>query len=150
MFRDGGEHLESTNEVVLHWRRPTLFIQGSVTKRTSLLFVSFLVASISTRIWSNLYASVTIGVAIIASVLILCGNIPVELRAVLVRPYFALESAMACRVFRVVILGIMEDTQMDTLDIANFYSSATSDQRHRDDGNDKRGHSPKFEIFVAV
>jgi hypothetical protein len=57
---------------------------------------------------------------------------------------------MACRVFRVVILGIMEDTQMDTLDIANFYRSATSDPRHRDDGNDKRGRSPKFEIFVAV
>ena len=47
-FCDGGEHLESTNKVVLHWRRPTLFIQGSVTKRTSLLFVSLLVASMST------------------------------------------------------------------------------------------------------
>jgi hypothetical protein len=57
---------------------------------------------------------------------------------------------MACRVFRVVILGIIEDTQVDTLDVANFYRSATSDQRHRDDGYDKRGRSPKFEIFVAV
>jgi hypothetical protein len=44
----------------------------------------------------------------------------------------------------------MEDTQVDTLDIANFYRSATSDLRHRDDGNDRRGRSPKFEIFVAV
>jgi hypothetical protein len=102
--------MESTDKVVLHWRWPTLFIQGSVKKRTSLLFVSFLAASISTHILSNLYDSITIGVAIIASVLILCGNIPVEWLAILVRPYFALESAMACRVFRVVFLGVMEDT----------------------------------------
>jgi hypothetical protein len=38
----------------------------------------------------------------------------------------------------------MEDTQIDTS------RSTTSDPRHRDDANDKRGHSPKFEIFVAV
>ena len=57
---------------------------------------------------------------------------------------------MACRVFRVVILGIMEDTQVDTLHIANFYRSATSDPRYHDDRNDKRGRSPKFKIFVAV
>ena len=57
---------------------------------------------------------------------------------------------MACRVFRVVILGIMEDTQVDTLDIVNFYRSATSDPRHLDDGNDIRGRSPKFGIFVGV
>jgi hypothetical protein len=44
----------------------------------------------------------------------------------------------------------MEDTQVDTLDITNFYRSATSDQRHHDDGYDKRHRSPKFEIFVAV
>jgi hypothetical protein len=36
------------------------------------------------------------------------------------------------------------------LDIVNFYRSTTSDPRHRDDANDKRGRSPKFEIFVAV
>ena len=94
--------------------------------------------------WSNPYASVTIGVAIITSTFIFCGNIPVELRPILGSPYFALGSAMACRVFRVVFLGVMEDTQIDTS------RSTTSDPRHRDDANDKRGRSPKFEIFVAV
>ena len=118
--------MESTDEVVLHWRWPTLFIQGSITKRTSLLFVSFLAASITTRIWSNLYDSITIGVAIIASVLILCGNIPVELQAILVPPYCALASAMACRVFRVVFLGVMEDTE-DTS------RPTTSNPHHRDE-----------------
>ena len=71
----------------------------------------FLFASISTLIWSNLYSSVTIGVAIIGSVLIFCGNISVQLRAMLVTPYFTLASAMACRVFRIVIFGVMEGSQ---------------------------------------
>jgi hypothetical protein len=126
--------MESTDKVVLHWRWPALFIQGSITKRTSLLFVSFLVAYIC---WSNLYASITIGVAILASVLILCETIPVELCA-LVRPCFALESAMACRVFRVVFLGVMEDTQEDTS------RSTTSNPHHCDVANYKRGRPPKF------
>ena len=39
---------------------------------------------------------------------------------------------------------------MDTLDSVTFYPSATLDPRHHDDGNDKRGRSPKFKIFVAV
>jgi hypothetical protein len=63
---------------------------------------------------SNLYASVTIGVAILASVLIFRGNIPEGLRPILGTPYFALGSAMACRVFRVVFLGVTEDMQIDT------------------------------------
>jgi hypothetical protein len=104
----------------------------------------FLVASISTLIWSNLYSSVTIGVAIIASVLIFCGNISAELRAILVTPYFALASAMACRVFRVVFFGVMEDTQEYTS------RSTTSNPHHRNDANDKMGRSPKVAIFVAV
>jgi hypothetical protein len=91
--------------------------------------------------WSNLYDSITIGVAIIASVFILYGTIPVELRAILVRPYFSLESAMACRVFRVVFLGV---TQEDTL------RSIPSNPHHRDDADDHRFHLPKFETFVAM
>src|ERR1700733_3849133 len=92
--------------------------------------------------WSNLYPSITVGAAISASVLILSGNIPGVFPNILASPYFTLGSAMACHVFQVVILRIMEDIQVDTLDIMNFYCSATSDPRHRDDGNDKRGCSP--------
>ena len=101
----------------------------------------FLVASISTLIWSNLYSSVTIGAAIVASILIFCVNISVELRTILVRPYFSLESAMACRVFRVVFLGV---TQEDTS------RSSTSNPHHRDAANDKMDRSHKFEIFAAM
>jgi hypothetical protein len=68
----------------------------------------------------------------------------VELRSVLVRPYFALESAMACRVFRVVFLGVTKDTQEDTS------RSTTSNPHHRDDSNDNRPHPPKFETFVVM
>jgi len=89
----------------------------------------------------QVYYFITIGVAIIASVFILYGTIPVELRAILVRPYFSLESAMACRVFRVVFLGV---TQEDTL------RSIPSNPHHCDDANDHRFHLPKFETFVAM
>ena len=57
---------------------------------------------------------------------------------------------MACRVFRVVIFRVTEDTQVYTVDSVTFYPSATLDPRHRDDGNDKRSRSPEFKIFVAV
>jgi hypothetical protein len=76
--------------------------------------------------WSNLYISVTIGVAILTSVLVLSENIPVALRPTLASPYFALGSAMACRVFRIVFLGVMKDTQINTSDIVNFYRSTSS------------------------
>ena len=99
--------------------------------------------------WSNLYASITIGVAIFASALVLSGNIPRPFHPILSSPYFALGSAMACRVFRIVILGIMEDTRVNTLGIGNFNRSATSDLLHHDDGNDERGRLPKFEMFVG-
>ena len=129
--------MESTVKVVLHWRRPTLSIQGLVTKRTGLLFVSF--GHLYQHIYrSNLYSSVTIGAAILESVLILSRNIPGTLSGILSSLYIAIASAMACRVFRIVILEVMEDTQMDTLDIMNFYCSTTSDPRHHDDKNDQK------------
>jgi len=66
----------------------------------------------------------------------LCGNIPGQLRPILAAPYITLASAMACRVFRVVFLGVrMKDTQVDTVDIVKFYRSTTSNPRHRDEAN---------------
>jgi len=86
----------------------------------------------------QVYYFVTIGAAILASVLILSENIHGALRPILSSPYFALASAMACRVFRNIILEVMEDTQLDTLDIVNLYRSNTSDLRHHDDRNDQK------------
>jgi hypothetical protein len=51
---------------------------------------------------------------------------------------------MACRVFRVVFLGVMKDTQEDTS------RSTTSNPHHRDAANDKMDRSHKFEIFAAM
>jgi hypothetical protein len=68
-------------------------------------------------------------------------------------PYFALASAMACRVFRIVLLGVPKDIEADTLDIVNFYHSPDSDPHrhdHHNNGNEKRGCSPEFKNFVAV
>ena len=66
------------------------------------------------------------------------------MRAILVTPYFALASAMACRVFRVVFFGVTEDGQEDTS------RSTTSNPHHRNNANDKMDRSPKVAIFVAV
>jgi hypothetical protein len=57
----------------------------------------------------NLYHSVTIGVAITSTALLLAPSIPREIKPLLGRTYFALASAMACRVFRALILGIIKD-----------------------------------------
>jgi hypothetical protein len=128
-----------------------LYLSKALLQSGQVYYLSVLWSHLCQHIyWSNLYVSVTIGVAILTSVFILSENIPAALRPALVSPYFALGSAMACRVFRIVFLGIMEGTQIDTSDTVSFYRSTTLDPRLRDDANDKRGRSPNFEISVAA
>jgi hypothetical protein len=74
---------------------------------------------------SNAYIRVTIGIAIITTALTLSPSLPGELHPILGLGYFALASAMACRVFRVVLLGSIKDTQMNTAKLASFYHSTT-------------------------
>jgi len=82
------------------------------------------------------YYFATIGVAIVAIALILSPSIPGELHALLGSAYFALASAMACRVFRAVLLGIIKDPQASSAKISTVIRAANS---NRHDGNDDDG-----------
>jgi len=66
------------------------------------------------------YYFVTIGVAITSTALILSSTIPPELHTVLCSPYFGISSAMACRVFRSVLLGIIKDPHLNTARISTI------------------------------
>jgi hypothetical protein len=102
-------------------------------------------------------SSVTIGVAIISSALILSPSVPGELHPILGSAYFALASAMACRVFRAVLLGIIKDPQLTTTKIESFYGAANSNnQLSRSNGGaatsrqDNAGRPSRLDIKVAV
>lgn len=49
--------------------------------------------------------------AIVTTAVILHPEIPTTLRAFLVPPYMALASAIACRVFRALLLGVLQEPQ---------------------------------------
>jgi hypothetical protein len=90
---------------------------------------------------------VTIGVAIISAALILSPSIPGELHPILGSSYFALANAMACRVFRAVLLGLIKDPQMNTAKLMSFYRSTVNTR----DDNDIRPHrSSKSEKNVTA
>ncbi|KIM76936.1 hypothetical protein PILCRDRAFT_825948 [Piloderma croceum F 1598] len=67
----------------------------------------------------QVYYFVTIAADIITVALIFSDSVPESL----VSTYFILASAMACRIFRVTLLGIIEDPQPNTAQIASFFRS---------------------------
>ena len=143
LFRDGEEYLERTSQIILHGRRPTPIIQGFVAERTSLLFVG--ISFVVVQIWHLTYPhiSVTIGVAIISAALILSPSIPGELHPILGSSYFALANAMACRVFRAVLLGTIKDPQMNTAKLMSFYRSTVNTRNDNDIRPDRSSKSQK-------
>lgn len=65
--------------------------------------------------------SVTIGMSIVTTALVLTSNTPDILRAFLVPPYIALSSALACRVFRSLLLKPVESSNhLNTQKIADI------------------------------
>jgi hypothetical protein len=78
-------------------------------------------------------SSVTVGVAIISSALILSPSVPRELHTILGMAYFALASAMACRVFRAVLLGTITEPQLSTLKFESFHRAAADNPFSRSD-----------------
>jgi len=99
------------------------------------------------------YYFVTIGVAIISSALILSRSVPSELHAMLGPAYFALSSAMACRVFRAVLLGIISDSGLvntPAVKIASFTRTTATDPLESDDYENATGRSSKLRVNVAV
>jgi len=95
------------------------------------------------------YYFITIGVAILSSALILSRSIPSKLHAILGSAYFALSSAMACRVFRAVLLGIINDPPINaaTVRITSFTRGTNS---HPLESDDTTGRSSKLRVDVAV
>jgi hypothetical protein len=93
-------------------------------------------------------------VAIISTALILSPSIPGQLHPLLAATYFSLANAMACRVFRAVILGIITDPKLNAVRTASFYRATNDGQLDRDDSTrSKRAilcRSPKLEINIAV
>jgi hypothetical protein len=97
------------------------------------------------RQYSNLTdTSVTIGVDIISVAFVFSQNFPESLRPVLVSTYFVLASAMACRVFRMVLLGVPPDLQLNTTKIMSIYRSAT--QLHCDCDNKDTITTPRHKL----
>jgi hypothetical protein len=94
-------------------------------------------------------------VAIVAIALILSPSIPGELHALLGSAYFALASAMACRVFRAVMLGIIKDPQACSARISTVIRATNSNRHNGNDDetprskHDKEGLSSDF-INIAV
>jgi len=100
------------------------------------------------------YYFVTIGVAILAVALILSPSIPRELHPILGTAYFALGSAMACRVFRAVLLGVIKEPQLSTSQMLSLFPSGKANWRDHDVDADTMGptsgRSSRLEIGVAI
>jgi hypothetical protein len=72
----------------------------------------------------SLCTSVTIGVAITSPALIFSSAIPGVLKPVLAPVSMALSNAMACRVYRAFLLGVLKDPQIDTATVLSFDHAA--------------------------
>ena len=109
----------------------------------------------SCPLWeSNADISATIGVGIVSIALTTSPHIPGEFHGLLGTAYFALASAMACRVFREVILEIIKDPQVSSSRISTVVRTANNN-RHDNDGVatsrlDKAGLPSDLKINIAV
>jgi len=99
----------------------------------------------------QVYYFVTIGVAITSTALIISPTIPGEMKAILISTYFTLASAMACLVFRAVLLGIIKDPQLNvaTFRLPNIQHISSGDNGTTPSNYDKSGLS-SLVINVAV
>lgn len=91
----------------------------------------------------------------VSIVLILSPSVPQELHTVLCSVYFALSSAMACRVFRAVLLGIIKDPSMNVARGSTIPRMATSDSpNHNDEDSiqifDKAARPSHLNVKFAV
>jgi hypothetical protein len=102
------------------------------------------------RQWLNPDASATIGVAIAMTALIFAPGIPGTMKPVLGSVYYALSSAMACRVYRALLLGTLIDPQPTK--IVSFYGAAGNIRDHDASSHDSTlsRRSSKLAIDVGV
>jgi len=92
----------------------------------------------------QVYYFVTIGVAITWTALILSPSIPGQLHPILGSAYFALANAMACRVFRAVLLESIKDPQTNPTKLGSFH------RPNADTRDVKPSRSSKLDINVVV
>ncbi|KZP07076.1 hypothetical protein FIBSPDRAFT_965946 [Athelia psychrophila] len=72
------------------------------------------------------YYAITIGLALPTIILLLTTSVPPEMHSLLGPSYLALSSAMACRVFRMVILGVFKGNSLSTTFITSAVAKAGS------------------------
>jgi len=95
-------------------------------------------------------------VAIASTVLMLSPGIPGQIKPILGSTYFSLSSAMACRVFRAVLLGHIKDPQVTVAKITSVVSAGTNNQHCTSDDYTttsrygKYGLSSNSKIGVAI
>ncbi|KAF7977301.1 hypothetical protein HWV62_4277 [Athelia sp. TMB] len=65
------------------------------------------------------YYFITIGLSLTTIGILLSSGVPAEMHSLLGPSYLALSSAMACRVFRMVILGVVKDSALSTTFLAS-------------------------------
>jgi hypothetical protein len=98
---------------------------------------------------TNPYISVTIGVAIAS---ICAPSAPGETKVILGSVYYPLASAMACRVYRAVLLGIITERPLNTIEISSALRAAAKIQYGSDDEitRSEPDVPPNLPIGVAV
>lgn len=78
----------------------------------------------------HLFCSITTGLALPTIVLLLSASVPAEMHSLLGPSYLALSSAMACRVFRMIILGVIKDNPLSTTFLASAVAKASTRTGH--------------------
>lgn len=98
------------------------------------------------------YYFATIGVSIISISLIFNPSIPGPLHAILGTATFALANAMACRVYRAIILGIIKDPQESTTKLSSIVCAANNIQLDGDDDSTttSRRNKPFLSTHVGL
>ncbi|KIM77144.1 hypothetical protein PILCRDRAFT_628507 [Piloderma croceum F 1598] len=82
-------------------------------------FRGAIITGIAPEVSGQVCYFVTIGVAIASICLLLAPSAPGETKAILGSVYYPLASAMACRVYRAVLLGIITERPVNTIEISS-------------------------------
>jgi hypothetical protein len=100
--------LESSSKVFPHGRWAHWFIEGPISQRPSLLFVSlFWTPSVFASTLIEILYSLTIGFTICTAAFIYSPVIPPGWHNLFLEPTVAIASIMACRLFRELKLGLL-------------------------------------------
>lgn len=110
--------LESSGEIFRHRKRPPRTVESPITKRPSVLFVSFRFSLLCVHAdidWNEILpCSLTIGFTLCSVIfLCYCPTIPPEWRNLFLQPNITVASVLACRLFRELKLGLFMDSETE-------------------------------------